>query len=218
MVRRTTAVLGALAGLLAAGGLLTLYSRHTTPEVPTTVVARVGDVELRRYSETVSAETVAPSDREAFGRLYRYIDGGNDGGTHLAMTAPVEVGGRTGTARSRISVRGRSLPMTAPVARRRRADGVRMAFYLPAEYDLASAPHPTDERVSLVAVPERTLAVRRFSGRPTDRRIEHERQRLLATLNRADVEPTGDGFFMGYDAPWTPPVLRRNEVAVEVAA
>jgi hypothetical protein len=26
----------------------------------------------------------------------------------------------------------------------------------------------------------------------------------------------GEPFFLGYDAPWTLPVLRRNEVAVEV--
>ena len=30
------------------------------------------------------------------------------------------------------------------------------------------------------------------------------------------VEVVGDAFFMGYDAPWTLPFLRRNEVALVV--
>ena len=216
MVRTSTIALGTVGGLVAAIGAWNLYQRYETDDVPYTVVARVGDAELRRYSPTLLAETVAESEREAFGRLFRYISGANEGGGEIRMTAPVESEGR-----------GESIPMTAPVevasdardGSRSTADGaegVRMAFYLPPAYDLDSAPTPTDPTVDLVAVPERTLAVRRFSWRPTDRRVARETGRLLETLERADVPVAGDPFFMGYDAPWTLPFLRRNEVAVEV--
>jgi hypothetical protein len=93
-----------------------------------------------------------------------------------------------------------------------------MAFYLPPTYDLDSAPVPTDPSIELVVVPERTLAVGRFSWRPTDDRVAREADRLVETLERADVPTVGEPFFMGYDAPWTLPFLRRNEVAVEVEA
>jgi hypothetical protein len=220
MVRRSVAVLGVAGGLVAATGAWTLYQRYTTEEVPYTVVARVGDAELRRYPATVLAETTAPTTREAFGRLFAYISGANGGDTEVPMTAPVEMTeGAELSMTAPVEVGGRTVPMTAPVASDRDGeddDRVRMGFYLPAGYDLESAPRPTDEAVTLVGVPERTLAVRRFRGRATDRRLDRESDRLLATLDRAAVTVDGEPFFMGYDAPWTLPPLRRNEVAVAV--
>ncbi len=221
MARTYTIALGTVGGLVAAVGAWNLYQRYTTEDVPYTVVARVGDAELRRYSPSLLVETVADSEREAFGRLFRYISGANEG-DEVPTTAPVESGDRgesipmTAPVKVGSESRGGSIPMTAPVETADGSDGVRMAFYLPPAYDLDSAPTPTDPSVDLVAVPERTLAVRRFSWRPTDDRVARETDRLLETLERADVPTTGDPFFMGYDAPWTLPFLRRNEVAVEV--
>ncbi|MFC6836002.1 SOUL family heme-binding protein [Halomarina ordinaria] len=205
MVRPSAIAVGAVGGLVAAVGTWNRYQRVTTEEVPYTVVDRIDDVELRRYPPAVLAQTVAPSENAAFRRLFRYIDGANEASTDLAMTAPVNVEGR-----------GESIPMTAPVEAERDDEGVRMAFFLPSEYDADSAPRPTDDAVDLVPVPERTLAVRRFSWRPTDRRVARETDRLLATLAGADRDPVAEPFFMGYDAPWTLPFLRRNEVTVEV--
>jgi hypothetical protein len=211
MVRRSRLALAAAGLALVAAGAWSLYQRSTTEQVPYTVVARLDEVELRRYPPTLTVETTAPADGEAFRRLFRYISGANDGGTEVAMTAPVAVES------------GSTVPMTAPVAVTGRGssgagdgDEVRMAFYLPASYDLETAPRPTDDSVELVAVPERTLAVRRFSGWPTGGRVDRETERLLATLETASVDVAGEPFFLGYDAPWTLPVLRRNEVAVEV--
>jgi len=39
---------------------------------------------------------------------------------------------------------------------------------------------------------------------------------VASALAEAGVEVVGDAFFMGYDAPWTLPFLRRNEVALVV--
>jgi hypothetical protein len=219
MVRKRTLALGAVGGLAAAASAWTLYQRYTTETVPYTVVARLDDVELRRYPSAVRIETVADSENAAFGRLFRYISGANETDTDVSMTAPVEVS-RQDPASPRASpvptAPGRRVPMTTPVETVETDGGVRMVFYLPADFDVESAPQPTDEAVELVAVPERTLAVRRFSGRTTDERVDRETDSLLETLDRAGVATSGDPFFMGYDAPWTVPFLRRNEVAVEV--
>jgi hypothetical protein len=249
MVRTSTAVIGVAGGLLAATGALTLYQRANTEEVPYTVVATVGDAELRRYPPSVAVQTTADSEREAFGRLFRYLSGANETDADLSMTVPVEVAGGTaaGTGADdesdgraeegddageestllrsvrRRSVAGESIPgresmpMTAPVETVSVDEGVRMAFFLPADYDAESAPEPTDDRLSLSTVPERTLAVVRFSGRATDGRVARERERLVGALDRAEVATEGEPFFMGYDAPWALPPLRRNEVAVRVA-
>ncbi|MXV63427.1 heme-binding protein [Natronorubrum sp. JWXQ-INN-674] len=209
MVRNSAIVAGVAGGALAAAGAWTLYQRSTTETVPYTVVAHIDDVELRRYPEQAVVETTATSENAAFGRLFRYLSGANDGGEELSMTAPVEVGDP-----------GPSIEMTAPVETRRvrGSDEVRMAFYLPPEYDVDSAPRPTSDDVTVVEIPERTLAARRFTWRPTDARVARETERLLETLETAGIPLADDPFFLGYDAPWTLPFLRRNEVAVELEA
>ncbi|MFB6138898.1 MAG: heme-binding protein [Halosimplex sp.] len=221
MVRTRTAIAGVLGGAVAAAGAWTLYQRRTTETVPYTTVARLDDVELRRYPATVTVETVAPSENEAFRRLFRYIAGDNEGEREIEMTAPVAVTDRDASrpsAAPKAVTPGQRIPMTAPVETTDTSGGVRMAFYLPPEYDYESAPVPTDESVDLVAIPERTLAVRRFSWVPTDRRVASETERLLSKLDAAGVATTGEPFFMGYDAPGALPFLRRNEVAVAVDA
>jgi len=223
MARKATVAAGVVGSVLAAAGAWTLYQRATTETVPYTVVATVEDVELRRYPELVTVETAADSTNAAFGRLFRCIGGANDGQTEIAMTAPVELDGGVSISMTAPVEVGPPAGVTGPIvddgAATPSEDGgrTRMAFHLPEDYDIESAPTPTDDGVELVAVPERTLAVRRFSGRPTDGRIDRERERLLDTLDGAGVAVEGRPFFMGYDAPWTLPFLRRNEVAVEVS-
>ena len=224
MVRQSTIVAGVVGSVLAAAAFWNLYQRYSTETVPYTVVAHVDTVELRRYPDQVLVETYAPTENVAFRRLFQYISGANDGGETISMTTPVEVG-NSGTSiqltapfvRERI---GRSIPMTAPVEIGRGSDTeeVRMAFYLPEDYDVASAPLPTNDDVKILKVPERTLAVKRFTWRPTDARVALETARLLEALKTAGFYTAGESFFLGYDAPWTLPFLRRNEVAVKVEA
>ncbi|MFW5934272.1 MAG: SOUL family heme-binding protein [Halolamina sp.] len=218
--RAATVGAGLTLGALVAATLWGRRQSETTETVPYTVVARLGDVELRRYPRVTTIETVADSENEAFVRLFRYITGENEGSVDVSMTTPVAIDGRGASIEMAAPVEvdlGRRLPERDDGAADDRRDGVRMAFFLPAEYGPEAAPTPTDDRVDLVTVPERTLAVRRFSWRPTTARIARERDELLSTLADADVATVGEPFFMGYDAPWTLPFLRRNEVAVEVA-
>jgi len=203
-MRKRTLALATLGGVVAAIGASNLYQRAATETVPYTVVARLDDVELRRYPETVAVETDADSQSAAFGRLFRYIAGSNTGETEIEMTAPVEM-----------SAGGATIAMTAPVEIGD-DEGGRMRFYLPEEYDGETAPQPTDDAVDLVTVPERTLAVRQFSWLPTEARVERETDALVEHLDEANVSLAGEPFYMGYDAPWTLPFLRRNEIAVEV--
>ncbi|MFP4270692.1 MAG: SOUL family heme-binding protein [Alphaproteobacteria bacterium] len=83
--------------------------------------------------------------------------------------------------------------------------------------DPGAAPAPEDPRVRLVEVPAETLAVLRFSGRPSDARVAEKTDELMAALDRAGVDPAGRPQAFFYDPPWTLPPLRRNEVAVAVA-
>jgi effector-binding domain-containing protein len=91
-----------------------------------------------------------------------------------------------------------------------------MAFTMPAEYAIEDLPAPSDQRVSVVPVPARTVAAIRFSGWATGGKVVKMKKRLLATLIEQGVEVTGEPVLNQYNPPWTAPFLRRNEIAVEI--
>jgi hypothetical protein len=170
-------------------------------------------IEIRRYGPRLAAE-VELNERgeagrgQAFGLLFAYIAGANrgpsGGADKIAMTVPVELR------------RPAKIAMTAPVATSGQAGAVRMQFFLPAEFSLASAPAPTDSRVRIVTVEPQTIATLRFSGTGHD--LERRKEELLAALQHAHWRPVGAPYGLFYDAPFTLPFLRRNEAAVEVVA
>ncbi|SIQ87372.1 SOUL heme-binding protein [Haladaptatus litoreus] len=195
-------------GTLAALGIAWVgwgvYIKRTTERVPYTTALTLNGVEIRRYPDTVVARTTADDGEEAFRRLFEYIDGGNQSQEDIPMTAPV-------------TTEPDKIAMTAPVATEQSADGVRMAFFLPGEYTAEGAPKPETDEVTIEHVGARTLAVRPFSWYATSGRVERNQRRLFDTLAAHDLTPMGDPSLLRYDAPWTPPFMRRNEIAVELA-
>ncbi|EMA45378.1 SOUL family heme-binding protein [Halococcus saccharolyticus] len=222
-----------VASAAAVGGAVALWSGYSvltsrSAERVEYIVERTIDdrTEIRRYPELVRVETTGSSNREAFERLFEYLQGANESRSAVAMTAPVRTDENADgepiemTSPVRTDVNrtdeGESVSMTSPVRIEDGDDGVRMGFYLPAEYTPNTAPRPTDSAVSLAIEEPRSVAARRFSWWATDWRTKRQQSKLLQTLSRADVTPVGEPFSLGYDAPGTPPFLRRNEVAIEV--
>jgi len=167
-------------------------------------------VEIRRYDPRLAAQVELPGGGsqardDAFRLLFRYIAGANAGAEKIAMTTPVA----TGSGADKIA-------MTAPVESMQRGDRVRMQFFLPARYSAATAPRPADERVRIVAVPGETLAVLRFSGSGSMEERTKRSAELLEGLSATPWRPAGDVAMLFYDAPFTIPLLRRNEAAVRV--
>ncbi|WP_440771361.1 SOUL family heme-binding protein [Natronorubrum sp. DTA28] len=201
-VRTLLLGIAALVGLWIGWGA---YVTRTTERVPSETLETFDDIEIRRYPRTVRAETTAPDAATAFRRLFRYISGDNTRSEDMAMTAPV-------------TVRGTSIPMTAPVRTGSDGDDVTMAFSLPRAYTAETAPEPTDPDVRLVVDPPRTVAVRRFSWYATDERVDRERTRLLEGLSRRAIERRDEPTLLQYNDPWTPPFMRTNEVEVELEA
>jgi hypothetical protein len=60
------------------------------------------------------------------------------------------------------------------------------------------------------------MAAKRFSGAATDRLFESKAQALLKELEAAGYKAVGEIQYARYNGPWTPPVLRRNEVLVAI--
>lgn len=212
-------------GIVTVAGLLTLwigwgaYSRLTTERVHYERIDHVDGIEFRRYPRTVLVETTAPDSARAFRRLFRYISGDNENTEEIPMTAPVAIRGEPLSRIPSIRTlgRGESISMTAPTRVITEGDSMTMAFYLPNEYSLETAPSPTDPAVHLTDEPPRTVAAARFSWYPTENRVTRQRQRLLQRLAVRGIEPLNDIALLQYNDPWTPPFMRTNEIEVTVA-
>ena len=182
--------------------------------------------ELRTYAPAVAAAVEAEGEAlkgsDGFRALAGYIgafgEAKNDGGGKIAMTAPVVTQDKP--------VAGTKIAMTAPVVTQDGSESYVMQFIMPSKYtSVGQLPAPTDSRVSLVQLHERTLAVRQFGGRATAASIEKNTEALLSALERDGVTCEGGASpreapveLARYNDPFTPGFLRTNEVWIRVAA
>lgn len=187
----------------AEAGLGALGIRGVYEQPRYEIVERLpGNVEIRDYAPRVAVETDDPGDgREAFQRLFRYITGANAADEKIAMTAPV-------------AQRGTMIAMTIPV-QNASTDGT-MRFFLPRDVVASGPPAPRDKAVRIVTVPAERLAALRFSGNPDKAEVARRDAALLDALAKAGRTPDGAPFLLTYDAPFTLPFVRRNEVAVRL--
>jgi hypothetical protein len=167
------------------------------------ILKTVRNVEIRRYPTIMVATVQGMNDGDAFGMLFRYIDGNNRSRSKIPMTAPVINAERY----------FEKIPMTAPVI----SDQEAMSFIMPAGYTIDTIPVPMDERVIISEVRERTLAVLRFRGHANRKAVKEKVEVLLDTIGEAGISTAGEPFLMRYNPPFTPGFLRRNEIAVEVS-
>jgi hypothetical protein len=186
-------------GVLAVILLLALLlSRSSAGSIPYAVTGKTGEIEFRHYPELVLATVDTTEDNTGFNLLFTYISGSNKPREKIPMTAPV--------------ITSQKIPMTAPVV----SDTASMSFVMPAGSTRENIPDPLDSRVRIVTLPERDIAVIRFSGYAPQEDVDAATSRLQDGLKTAGIVTTGQPFLMRYDSPWTPGFLRRNEVATEI--
>ena len=106
---------------------------------------------------------------------------------------------------------GARVAMTAPVIT---SDS--MAFILPSGITRANAPTPDGQAIEFTTVPARKVVALRFSWLTTEARVEAKTAELRDIVRQNGIETREAPYLMRYNDPWTPPFLRRNEVAIEV--
>jgi len=186
-------------------------SAMATEEPQYAVIKTDGDFEIRRYAPYIVAETVVTdADQESgtnvgFRRLAGFIFGNNRTKESIEMTAPVT------------TTRSEKIAMMAPVETSRKGDDMVMAFMMPSQYTLETLPEPTDPGVLIRQVPERVMAVLKFSGSWSEERFQEQTGKLQEWLRKHDVKAMGAPVVARYNAPWTPWFMRRNEIQIEVA-
>jgi hypothetical protein len=194
-MRKTILVASAIAIILVLALLLVQSSTET---IPYAVKGKTGEIEFRHYPELVLATVDTAEDNAGFNLLFAYISGSNKPREKIPMTAPV--------------ITSQKIPMTAPVV----SDAGSMSFVMPAGTTREETPDPLDSRVRIVALPQREIAVIRFSGYAAQEDVDATTSRLQDGLKNEGIVTVGQPFLMRYDSPWMPGFLRRNEVAIEI--
>jgi DNA gyrase inhibitor GyrI len=154
-----------------------------------------GDIEIRAYPALVVAEVTRTGNRDeavraGFGPLARYIFAKERPGEKIAMTAPVT----------------------------QKADGPSwtIQFIMPSAYNLDRLPRPTGMDVQLRELPPARRAAIRFSGWWSDDLFKTKDAILLDWLDKKGLEPIGTPTFAYYNDPFTPGILRRNEILYDL--
>ena len=162
-------------------------------------------IELRHYEESLIASVMVRSDswrgaaNRAFDPLAGYIFGLNNRSEKIGMTSPVA-----------------TTKTQAP-------DGEavwQVRFFMPTRYQLETLPMPAEGYISLESLPETDFAAIRFSGPASGAAAQanfakHEAQ-LRQALTQQDISIISEAHYAVYNGPWTPPMLRRNEVLIAI--
>jgi hypothetical protein len=193
--RRGGIVAGGITAL-AIGALRVELARWFTPEPAFDTDGAHGDLELRNYPPRIEARALVPDPgleaalKSGYSRLMAFCHGAN--------------------------ATGETLPRTTPVLTAMREGVYQISFVMPPERTLETLPAPTHEDVRLHVVPARRVAVLPFRGRFTrDNVASHERV-LLKRLVDTGLSARGSVSFAAFDSPATLPMLRRNELWIEI--
>ena len=183
---------------------------HAIEEPAYTVVQKTELFEVRQYAPYLVAEVIVPgpaseAGSQGFSLLGGYIFGKNKGERKLNMTAPV-------TQTPLEHGPPVKLEMTAPVTQASAPGGFAVQFVMPKGYTLATLPEPLDARVKLREVLGQRVAVIRFSGGWSQSAYEAQLQTLRTALATAGIQTQGEPVSSRYNSPFSLPLLRRNEI------
>lgn len=180
-------------GTLYVGWKLT--SRNAYESAEYTLLERDDNLELREYPDLMMASTRMSSVEggdDSFGRLFRYISGGNKKQKKVAMTTPVFMEPKTGQAAGQ------------------------MGFVIPKKVAESHVPEPASDQVELIERAGGKFAVMRFSGRLRADSLSENLSELEGWIERCGFEVAGEPEFASYDPPWTPDPLRRNAILLRI--
>ena len=177
--------------------------RYNIVQTPASLAQQ--NIELRYYDEALIASVMVMTDNwrgaanRAFDPLAGYIFGRNSRSERIGMTSPVS-----------------TTKTIAPTGE----EVWQVRFFMPARYQLENLPIPAESYISLNALPETAFAALRFSGHASGQKAQAnfaKHEAILRTaLDQEEIKISGEAHYAVYNGPWTPPLLRRNEVLIPI--
>jgi hypothetical protein len=172
-----------------------IMASEKTQKQKYTVVYSDKELEIRFYPAATLATVYSEADsyRElsysGFRTLAGYIFGGNESGTKISMTSPVQMDiNETQSA---------------------------MSFVMPEGYTIDNLPKPDDSRVVVHSTTNEYVAAIKFGGFASDADIRNYSEKLRDILVSRNIVYKGNFRFLGYDSPFRL-TGRRNEIIVTV--
>jgi hypothetical protein len=182
-----------LIGLFILFQIYTIMSINKTETQAYKVIKVEEKFEIRYYPAATMAmiSSTSKSYRDlgssGFGKLAKYIFGGNSEKKQIAMTSPVHM----------------DISDTKST----------MAFVLPSAYNQTNLPKPNDSSISIITSEPEYVAVIEFGGFASNEKIDKHRAMLENELKNKGLSYYGDFRFLGYNPPYQL-FGRRNEVIV----
>jgi DNA gyrase inhibitor GyrI len=184
--------------ILAVGGAagLAWASRVGYETAQYRVIETEGAFEIREYPDLTLVATESEMDSQgrdgSFMRLFRYISGENRQDQKIAMTTPVFMEGAGDQPR------------------------VSMGFVMPKEVATSGVPEPKRDGVAIKKRAGGRFAVVRFSGRLDSDVTKAQEAKLRQWMESKGIHGLDTVEAAGYDPPFIPGLLRRNEVLIRL--
>ena len=176
------------------GWQLTARSAYESAEYA--VVESDSPFEIRNYPDLEIAATSMSNEGRgedgSFMRLFRYIQGENRSEQKISMTTPVFMEDGKDSSYGQ------------------------MGFVLPKEVAQGAIPAPTGDEVTIRTRRGGRFAVIRFAGRLEGDAVQKAEEDLRRWIEKKGLSGDQNSEVAGYDPPWTPGPLRRNEVLIRV--
>ncbi len=157
-----------------------------------TVCEKEEHFEIRLYESfyTAVVEEFHSSDTSGFNSIFQYISGDNE--------------------------RREKIAMTVPVINEYKEQSVSTAFVMPHQYDAESLPLPTNPHIKIEKMKGRKVASVTFNGSVNDAQFKHQQELLLAWIASKNLKPVGHTRLARYNGPFTLPLLRKNEILIDI--
>jgi hypothetical protein len=173
------------------------------------VIQTEQNIEIRQYEPMIIAEVEVDGKREdairdGFRLIADYIFGNNTVQRDIAMTAPVQ------------QQESQKIAMTAPVQQQSTGRSWQISFVMPSKYSMETLPEPKNDRVRLKEILTKTFVVLEFSGTNSNENVTKHENQLMNYTEANQIKIIGSPKYAFYNAPWTLPFMRRNEVMIEI--
>lgn len=107
------------------------------------------------------------------------------------------------------------ISMTTPVIQERTDENNKMAFVVPEKYG-EDIPKPNNSNLNVKKFDKGVFAVIRYSGFSHDSKEKKMKKRLKEWVSEKNYKKQSNYMFASYNAPFSLPMLRRNEIWVRI--